>query len=103
MRITLIKPHLQHLLEDSILLCMKKGESEKEGMYRGGLKIRTLHVRDIRFPTSLGAHGTDAMHVDCNYSAAYVIIYTEGDVEGHGLTFTIGHGNEIVTTAYNRL
>jgi hypothetical protein len=34
-------------------------------------------------------------HVDCNYSCAYVTIYTEGDVEGHGLTFTIGRGNEI--------
>ena len=33
--------------------------------------------------------------MDCNYSGAYVIIYTEGDVEGHGLTFTIGHGNDI--------
>lgn len=31
-------------------------------MYRDtGLKIRTLHVRDIRFPTSLGSHGSDAM------------------------------------------
>jgi L-fuconate dehydratase len=33
--------------------------------------------------------------VDCNYSCAYVTVYTEGDVEGHGLTFTIGRGNEI--------
>ncbi|KDR20308.1 mitochondrial enolase superfamily member 1-like isoform X1 [Zootermopsis nevadensis] len=73
-------------------------------MYRDtGLKIRTLHVRDIRFPTSLGSHGSDAMHVDCNYSCTYVIIYTEGDVEGHGLTFTIGHGNEIVVAAVKSL
>jgi F0F1-type ATP synthase membrane subunit a len=31
-------------------------------MYRDtGLKIRTLHVRYIRFPTSLESHGSDAM------------------------------------------
>jgi hypothetical protein len=34
-------------------------------------------------------------HVDCDYSCAYVTVYTEGDVQGHGLTFTIGRGNEI--------
>lgn len=25
------------------------------------LKIISLHVKDVRFPTSLGAHGSDAM------------------------------------------
>ncbi|XP_069701374.1 mitochondrial enolase superfamily member 1-like isoform X2 [Periplaneta americana] len=80
-----------------------EGDSES-AMYRDmGLKIRTLHVRDIRFPTSLRHDGTDAMHVDCNYSCAYVIIYTEGDVEGHGMTFTIGRGNEIVVAAVKSL
>lgn len=68
-----------------------------------GLKIRTLHVRDIRFPTSLGSHGTDAVHVDCDYSCTYVTIYTESDMEGHGLTFTIGRGNEIVVAAVKSL
>lgn len=33
--------------------------------------------------------------MDCNYSCAYVTVYTESDVQGHGLTFTIGRGNEI--------
>lgn len=63
--------------------------------------ITNVEVKDIRFPTSLEAHGSDAMHTDPDYSCAYVIISTDaGDsLEGHGPTFTIGRGTEIVTTA----
>jgi L-fuconate dehydratase len=61
--------------------------------------IRRLHVRDIRFPTSRQLDGSDAMNPDPDYSAAYVILETDGPHEGHGLTFTIGRGNEIVCTA----
>ncbi|GLG96997.1 Mitochondrial enolase superfamily member 1 [Gryllus bimaculatus] len=68
-----------------------------------GLVIRNLQARDIRFPTSLGAHGSDAMHTDPDYSCAYVVIYTERDVEGHGLTFTLGRGTEIVVQAINSM
>nr|CAD7439517.1 unnamed protein product [Timema bartmani] len=64
-----------------------------------GLRIRNLHVRDLRFPTSLKADGSDAMHTDPDYSCAYVVIYTEREVEGHGLTFTLGRGTEIVVQA----
>jgi L-fuconate dehydratase len=35
------------------------------------------------------------MHPDPDYSAAYVILKTDGGLDGHGLTFTIGRGNEI--------
>ena len=36
--------------------------------------------------------GSDAMHTDPDYSAAYVVLRTDaGDgIEGHGLTFTTG-------------
>ena len=61
--------------------------------------IRGLEVLDIRFPTSRTHAGTDAVHVDPDYSAAYVILRTDGGVEGHGLTFTIGRGNEICVAA----
>jgi L-fuconate dehydratase len=60
--------------------------------------ITNLRVLDVRFPTSRELDGSDAMHVDPDYSAAYVILETDrGDeIEGHGLTFTIGRGTEVV-------
>src|SRR6185503_1706395 len=51
------------------------------------MKIRDLEIIDLRFPTSRTADGTDAMHPDPDYSAAYVILKTDGDLEGHGFTF----------------
>jgi L-fuconate dehydratase len=59
------------------------------------MKIRDIELIDLRFPTSRTADGTDAMHTDPDYSAAYVILKTDTDLEGHGFTFTIGRGNEI--------
>lgn len=35
-------------------------------------------------------------HTDPDYSCVYVTIKTNGSVEGYGLTFTCGRGNEIV-------
>jgi L-fuconate dehydratase len=61
--------------------------------------IRGLEVLDLRFPTSRTHAGTDAVHVDPDYSAAYVILRTDGPLEGHGLTFTIGRGNEVCAAA----
>jgi L-fuconate dehydratase len=45
------------------------------------------------------------MNVDPNYSAAYVVLQTDSlkKVEGHGLTFTIGRGNELCVAAVNAL
>jgi L-fuconate dehydratase len=63
------------------------------------MKITDLHVLDLRFPTSRTSDGTDAMHPDPDYSAAYVILKTDSGHEGHGLTFTIGRGNEICAAA----
>jgi L-fuconate dehydratase len=65
--------------------------------------ITNLLVRDIRFPTSRQLDGSDAMNPDPDYSAAYVILETDGPHQGHGLTFTIGRGNEIVVTAVRAL
>jgi len=39
------------------------------------------------------------MNFDCDYSAATVILSTDSDVEGHGMTFTIGRGTDIVVEA----
>ena len=38
--------------------------------------IKSLEVKDIRFPTSLTLDGSDAMNPDPDYSAAYVILKT---------------------------
>jgi L-fuconate dehydratase len=63
------------------------------------MKITDLEVLDLRFPTSRDKVGTDAVHVDPDYSAAYVVLHTDDGVEGHGLTFTIGRGNEVCVAA----
>jgi L-fuconate dehydratase len=67
--------------------------------------ITAVDVVDIRFPTSRSLDGSDAMNPDPDYSAAYVILHTDaGDrLEGHGFTFTIGRGTDIVVAAVGAL
>ncbi|AMS39842.1 L-fuconate dehydratase [Aminobacter sp. NyZ550] len=63
-------------------------------------RIIDMRVLDLRFPTSQHLDGSDAMNPDPDYSAAYVILKTDtAGIEGHGLTFTIGRGNEICCAA----
>ncbi|KAM4543628.1 mitochondrial enolase superfamily member 1 [Fundulus diaphanus] len=66
-------------------------------------KIINLTVRDVRFPTSLEQHGSDAMHTDPDYSAVYVVLDTDSGLKGFGLTFTLGKGTEIVVCAVQAL
>ena len=62
--------------------------------------ITDLEVSDIRFPTSRQLDGSDAMNPDPDYSAAYVVLETDRPgLAGHGLTFTIGRGNDICCMA----
>ncbi len=67
--------------------------------------ITSVSVKDIRFPTSQNLDGSDAMNPDPDYSAAYVILHTDhpDGLEGHGLTFTIGRGNEVCAAAIHAL
>lgn len=68
------------------------------------LKIEKVEALDIRFPTSRSLDGSDAMNPDPDYSAAYVVLHTnDPGLQGHGLTFTIGRGNEICVAAINAL
>lgn len=67
------------------------------------MRIRSFDVEDIRFPTSLVNAGTDSVHTDPDYSAAYVVLHTDGDLQGHGFAFTIGRGNEVVALAIRAL
>lgn len=68
-------------------------------------RITALEVADIRFPTSRSLDGSDAMNPDPDYSAAYVIVRTDDadDLAGHGLTFTIGRGTEVVVAGVRAL
>ena len=68
------------------------------------LKDKAAAVR-LDATRSLGRHGSDAVHTDPDYSAAYVILRTdrEDGLEGHGLTFTIGRGNELCVAAIQAL
>jgi L-fuconate dehydratase len=67
------------------------------------MKISGLKTHDLRFPTSASLDGSDAMNPDPDYSAAYVVLETDDGLEGHGLTFTIGRGNDIVCMAIEAL
>ena len=63
-------------------------------------RITDLRTVDARFPTSAHLDGSDAMNPDPDYSAAYVILTTDRPgLEGHGLTFTIGRGNDLCCRA----
>ncbi len=74
-------------------------------MIRVHATITGIDVRDIRFPTSRALDGSDAMNPDPDYSAAYVVLRTDHPrgLEGHGLTFTIGRGNEVCVGAVQAL
>ena len=67
------------------------------------LTITGATIRDIRFPTSKELDGSDAMNPDPDYSAVYVTLETDGELEGHGLTFTIGRGNDLCAKAVELL
>ena len=68
------------------------------------ITITGLTVRDIRFPTSDDLHGSDAIHVAPDYSCAYVTLATDANgLEGHGITFTLGRGNELCVAAIESL
>ena len=69
------------------------------------ITITEVETRDLRFPTSRALDGSDAMNPNPDYSAAYVILHTDSPegVAGHGLTFTIGRGNELCVAAVNAL
>jgi len=64
------------------------------------ITITAIEAIDVRYPTSRLLDGSDAMNPDPDYSAAYAVIHTNVDgLQGHGLTFTIGRGNELCVAA----
>jgi len=66
--------------------------------------VTDVEVIDLRFPTSAQMDGSDAMNPDPDYSAAYVMLRTDqSGLVGHGLTFTIGRGNDLCCAAISAM
>jgi L-galactonate dehydratase len=70
-----------------------------ETLYNENPQHKLTYSSDLRFPTSLDLSGSDAMNDKPDYSAAYIILHTSTPLTGHGFSFTIGRGNELVCTA----
>jgi L-fuconate dehydratase len=65
--------------------------------------ITAVRVEDIRFPTSQSLDGSDAMNPDPTIRGLCDPRNRHPRSEGHGLTFTIGRGNEICCAAIKAL
>jgi L-fuconate dehydratase len=66
-------------------------------------RVERLEVHDVRFPTSRTLAGSDAVNLDPDYSATYVVVRTRDGAAGHGLAFTQGRGNELCCAAVQSL
>ncbi len=69
--------------------------------------LKTAHIvkissSDTRFTLANGA-GSDAVHTTPIYAYAVCRLYTDTDVEGVGLAFTLGTGNHLVCEAIDYL
>src|SRR5260370_22114964 len=67
------------------------------------ITIDKVRVVDLRFPTSREHVGSDGVNKDPDYSAAYCILETNAGLTGHGLTFTLGRGTDLVVQAATSL
>ena len=56
-------------------------------------RIEALHAHDVRFPTSDLLDGSDAIHVDPDYSCPYVTLVTDSD--GLDDTWVIGYAGSL--------
>lgn len=65
-------------------------------------KIIGVETRDKRFVLENGA-GSDAVHTVPQYAYAVCVLKTDVNVEGVGLTFTLGEGNDLVCRAVDYL
>ena len=64
--------------------------------------IKKIVTRDVRYKLPSGA-GTDAIHTTPIYSYAVCKLETDDNLEGIGLAFTLGAGNNLVCDAINYL
>lgn len=66
------------------------------------VKITGVAVQDRRFQLENGA-GSDAVHTVPQYAYAVCVLKTDTPLEGTGLTFTLGEGNDLVCSAVKYL
>ena len=66
------------------------------------VKITGVAVQDRRFQLENGA-GSDAVHTVPQYAYAVCVLKTDTLLEGTGLTFTLGEGNNLVCSAVKYL
>lgn len=66
-------------------------------------RIERVDVIDVRFPTSRTLAGSDALNLDPDYSATYVVVEATDGSTGYGLSFTQGRGNELCCAAVRSL
>lgn len=66
-------------------------------------RITGVRTIDVRARTSRTLAGSDAVHQDPDYSGAFAVLETDGPLEGVGMTFTIGRGNDLCCAAIEAL
>jgi L-fuconate dehydratase len=64
--------------------------------------IKSIQTIDRRFKMAEGA-GSDATHTNPQYSYAVCVLKTDSAIEGIGLAFTLGDGNDLVCKAIEYL
>ena len=64
--------------------------------------IKKVSIADVRYELGNGA-GSDAIHTTPIYAYAVCKLETEGELEGIGLAFTLGTGNNLVCEAIKYL
>lgn len=68
------------------------------------VEITNVEIKDTRFQTSNHLDGSNAMNLSPDYSSDTVILHTtRSDLQEHGMTFTLGRGNEICVKAIESL
>lgn len=68
------------------------------------IRVTGYRTVDVRFPTSKTLDGSDAMNLDPDYSAAYLVLETNvSNLRGVALVFTIGRGNDMQVNAIDKL
>jgi L-fuconate dehydratase len=88
---------------DAPQLDLNPHQQESDPTKLNEILITAVSVIDLRFPTSRDHIGSDAVNTDPDYSAAYCILETNSPLEGHGLTFTLGRGTDLVVQAVRYL
>jgi L-fuconate dehydratase len=66
--------------------------------------LEKITVEDVRFRFHEGGPGSDAINPHTDYSNPYITVRTNvAGLEGTGIGFTLGRGNDLVCTAARRL